>query len=128
MKISRKMYNKETKDCQLFIQFNNKEYDLIKNKGFIQEEYICATSISAMYKANMCSGIVKFGMEHTNNYIIPFQYEYCEWNNNVNDMEYNIIFFENKKFKYGKDKSFETVQKRFVWDLIIHDILKPKFK
>lgn len=31
MKISRKMYNKETKDCEFFIQFNDKEFDLIKN-------------------------------------------------------------------------------------------------
>ena len=48
MKIYRKMYNRETKDCELIVEFNDKEYDLIKGKGFIQEEYICSTYISSM--------------------------------------------------------------------------------
>lgn len=124
MKIYRKMYNTETKDCELFVKFSNREYDLIRNKGFIQEEYICSTSIPSMYKANISSGIIKVGMQDTNNVIIPFQYEYCQWNYDINDMEHNIIFCEDKKFVYGNNISLETVQKRFIWDLIEHDILK----
>lgn len=113
MKISRKMYNKETKDCEFFIQFNDKEFDLIKNKRFIQEEYICATSIPAIYNAKISCGIVKAGIRHNDNKIIPFEYEYSKWSYDINNFEYNIIYCENKKFVYG-DISLETIQKKFI--------------
>ena len=124
MKIYRKMYNRETKDCELLIEFSDREYSLIKDKGFIQEEYICLTSIPAMYNADISSGIIKLGMRHTNNIIIPFEYEYCEWSCDIHELEHNIIFCEGHKFVYGNNVSLETVQKRFIWDLINNNILK----
>lgn len=126
MKIRSKMYNRETKDCELFVTFSKKELAIIRDKGFIQEEHICITSISALYRADMNAGIVTFGMQKTHGDIIPFDYDYCEWNTEKGEMEHNIICCEDNKFVYGKNVSLETVQKRFIWDLIVNDILTPE--
>ena len=126
MKIRSRMYNRETKDCELFVTFNEKELKIVRKKGFIQDEYICITSIPALYRANRSAGIINYGMKDVHGPYIGFYYDYCDWNFEKGEMEHNIIHCEDKKFVYGDDISLDTIQKRFIWDLIMLDILKPE--
>ena len=125
MKILRtKMYNRETKDCELNIQFTDKEMrEYVKESGFIQEDYICMTSFNIEYLGHR-SGIICTGMEHNKQYKLSFELEH-KWNIQE-DKEYYIIRLEeyNKTYIYEDNTTLPTLQKRFILDLIKDRYLK----
>ena len=118
-----KMYDKTTKDCELNIQFNNKEMELIKYSGFIQEDYICMTNFNIDclgYRA----GVIYIGMEHNKQYKLGFELEH-KWNIKEDTKSYVINLVEhNKRYTYKDDITLLTLQKRFIIDVIKDGYLK----
>ena len=118
-----KMYDKTTKDCELNIQFNNKEMELIKNSGFIQEDYICMTYFNIDYLGYR-AGVIYIGMEHNKQYKLGFELEH-KWNIKEDTKSYVINLVEhNKRYTYKDDITLLTLQKRFIIDVIKDGYLK----
>ncbi|MBS5307746.1 hypothetical protein [Clostridium sp.] len=125
MKILRtKMYNRETKDCELNIQFTDKEMkEYIKESGFIKEDYICMTSFNIEYLGYR-SGVIYTGMEHNKEYKLGFELEH-KWNIKEDKKYYiiNVVDY-NKTYMYADDMTLPTLQKRFILDIIKDGYLK----
>lgn len=124
MKILRsKMYDRKTKDCELNIQFTNKEMELIKDSGFIQEDYVCITNFNIEYLGYR-AGVVYVGMEHNKQYRLGFELEQ-KWNISEDKTSYIISLVDhNKIYTYDGNITPLTVQKRFILDIIKDGYLK----
>ena len=118
-----KMYDRTTKDCELNIQFTNKEMELIKDSGFIQEDYMCMTSFNIEYLGHR-AGIVCTGMEHNKEYKLGFELEH-KWNIKEDKKSYVINLVEyDKVYTYNDNITIATLQKRFILDIIKDGYLK----
>lgn len=123
--LSSRMYNRETKDCELNIQFTDKEMNnFVKDSGFIQEDYICMTNFSSLkYLGNM-SCVVCTGMEHNKEYKLGFTLEH-KWNIQADTRSYVINLIEHDKtYTYDDNITLVTLQKRFILDIIKDGYLK----
>lgn len=129
--LSQKMYDRETKDTEIFVQFTDKELnEFARESGFIQEEYICMTDIKSfklnINKKNM-SGVIAVGMQHNKVNKIGFSFEYTLNEKYEGCYKIDVESLENRKmitYEYDKNLSLATIQKRFLLQVIKDGLLK----
>lgn len=133
--LSSKMYNKECKDSEIFVEFSEKELkEFARKSGFIKEEYFCITDLQAIENANIQTGIIAIGMKHCKSNTINFEFkdeikiENGNWLKDENSryiMIYTITLENNVKYTYeGNRNKLKTIQKNLLLDVIKDGYLK----